>query len=178
VAAAVLAASGLGAGAARPAFPATGAASGIGEELAGTTDAGTLRCTTAPVTTGVAGGADAGAAWGAGAGDGDTGALAWVSAALTAARAVAGTAGASGSAMTAVTAEGTPGTAVAARAPAGVHRAAMRSARANAHVTRCPNNFRNVRSTMISFLSLYVSARALSDPKSGPNSCYLWYFHS
>ena len=51
-------------------FGTTGTGSGIGEELAGESDAGMLRCTTAPVTTGVEGGEgdETGAALGTGAG--------------------------------------------------------------------------------------------------------------
>ncbi len=182
--------SGLGAESARPApLSTTGSGSGIGKESAGEADAGTSTCATGIVMAGVAAGAGGGEADGAGAGGGDEDTLgtgagtaatearstspppAWASAAPTTAWAVAGTSG------SAVTADGTPGTPVAACAPAGIHRAAASNAGASAHAIRCPNNFRNERSTMISFLSLYVAARVRSDPKKGPNSCYLWYFH-
>jgi hypothetical protein len=141
-----------------------GAESGRGEALVAEVDAAVLTRTTGGATTGVdgrdgnwttaAGGwaADGDGALGTGAGAATTGGastgLAWASAALTAAWAAAGTSASAG-----VTAAATV-TPVAACAPAGTHSATARGAKASAHAIRCPNNFRNLRSTMISFLFL------------------------
>jgi hypothetical protein len=145
-----------------------GAASGRGEALVGTADAEVLTWTTGGVTTGVDGRdgnwttvagiwAAAEGALGTGAGaaatEGASTGLAWASAALTAAWAATGTSASAGATAGATVA------AVAACAPAGMHSATVRSAKASAHAIRCPNNFRNLRSTMISFLFL-MSPRA------------------